>query len=207
MTFLTAQRSGLLAPFALSWSPDGRTLAVLGSRLSAPTGGKQAGQVVFIDVGTGKEVLAVDGGPPLIGVGVTWMDERWLVASMLDRSSAPMQLWLLSYPDGTFHRLSNDLNQYVGVSLTGRRDALVTTRSEFTFGIWTGDSTGAGLSQLVPDTPMRAIRRSVVMDRPSQPSTTTPVNCSPSTAPGETECCWEEGSARCAASRLTAGTL
>ena len=111
--------------------------------------------MVFVDVRTGAEVLTVDAGPPLIGSGIVWLDERWLVASMLDRSSAPMQLWLLSYPDGKFHRLSNDLNQYTNISVTGRRDALVTTRSEFTFGIWTSDASGATWSQVVADTPMK----------------------------------------------------
>jgi dipeptidyl aminopeptidase/acylaminoacyl peptidase len=99
--------------------------------------------------------LTVDAGPPLIGSGIVWLDERWLVASMLDRSSAPLQLWLLSYPDGKLQRLSNDLNQYVGISLTGRRDALVTVRGEFTFGIWTSDASATTWSQVVADTPMK----------------------------------------------------
>jgi dipeptidyl aminopeptidase/acylaminoacyl peptidase len=74
---------------------------------------------------------------------------------MLDRSSAPLQLWLLSYPDGKFHRLSNDLNQYANVSMPGRRDSLVTARSAFTFGVWTSDASAGTWSQVVADTPMK----------------------------------------------------
>jgi hypothetical protein len=111
--------------------------------------------VVFLDVKSGAELSTVDAGPPLIGSGIVWLNERWLAASVLDRSSAPMQLWLLSYPDGKFHRLSNDLNQYNNVSLTGSRDSLVTSRSEFTFGIWTSDASATTWSQVVNDTPMK----------------------------------------------------
>ena len=121
----------------VSWSPDGATLAVLGTRLAAPGGARESGQVVFVDIRSGTEASTADFGPTLMGSGIAWLDGRWLVASTLDRPSAPMQLWLLSYPDGRFHRLSNDLNQYVGLSATSRRDAIVTARSEFVFGIWT----------------------------------------------------------------------
>ena len=152
--FLASRGQGLAIPFTLSWSPDGTTLAVLGSR-TTQDGGRQSGQVVFVDAKTGAELSTVDAGPPLIGAGIVWLDERWLVASMLDRSSAPLQLWLLSYPDGTFHRLSNDLNQYNNVSVNERRDVLVTARSAFTFGVWTSDAAATTWSQVVADTPMK----------------------------------------------------
>ena len=80
-------------------------------------------------------------GPPLPGVSLAWLDQGTLILSLLDRSSAPLQLWLLSYPKGEFSRLTNDPNQYVGLSLTADRNRLVTARSEATFSIWTSDAT------------------------------------------------------------------
>ena len=75
----------------------------------------------------------VEVGPPLPGVSLAWLDEGTLILSLLDRSSAPLQLWLLSYPKGEFSRLTNDPNQYVGLSLTADRSRLVTARSEASF--------------------------------------------------------------------------
>jgi Tol biopolymer transport system component len=146
---------GLFSAFAPSWSPDGKTLALLGGRSGAPDGAGDTGQIVFVDAQTGAEKLAKNVGPPLVGAGLAWLDERWLVVSMLDRSSAPMQLWLLSFPDGEFRRLSNDLSQYIGASLTADRNALVTSRAEFSFDIWASDASANRWTRVVPETPAK----------------------------------------------------
>ena len=64
-------------------------------------------------------------------------------------------MWLLSYPKGEFSRLTNDPNQYVGLSLTADRSRLVTARSEATFSIWTSDATATKWTQTVPTTPQK----------------------------------------------------
>jgi serine/threonine protein kinase/Tol biopolymer transport system component len=131
-----------------AWSPDGRTVAVLGGV------GDSRGQLVFLDTRSGSE-RAVDLGPGLPGVALAWLDGSTLLLSGLDRSSAPLQLWLLSYPQGGFHRLTNDLSQYVGVSLTADRHELVTMRSEAWFSVWTGDARAARWTETVPRTPAK----------------------------------------------------
>ena len=113
-----------------------------------------SGQVVFIDTKTGAE-RAVEIGPPLPGVSLAWLDEGTLILSLLDRSSAPLQLWLLSYPKGEFSRLTNDPNQYVGLSVTADRSRLVTARSEASFSIWTSDASATKWTQTVPTTPQK----------------------------------------------------
>jgi len=145
--FLTITAAGL-GWFAPAWSPDGATVAVLGGRTGF------MGQVVFIDVGNGSQ-RPVDIGPPLPGVSLAWLDEASLILSMLDRSSAPLQLWLLSYPQGAFTRLTNDPSQYVGLSLTADRSRLATARSEASFSIWTSDTTATKWTQTVPTTPQK----------------------------------------------------
>lgn len=133
-----------LAP---AWSPNGKTVAVLG-------GSNNGGQVVLVDVSSGME-RALEHGPPLIGSGLAWLDNDTLIGSMLDRSIAPLQLWLLSVSSGKFSRLSNDVNQYVGVSITKDRDVVVTARTESQFSILASDAAATRWIEEVPSRPMK----------------------------------------------------
>jgi Tol biopolymer transport system component len=146
--FLTIPGTGGLGWYAPAWASDGLTLAVLGGRAGF------TGQVAFIDAKTGSERV-VEIGPPLPAISVAWLDEGTLILSLLDKSSAPLQLWLLSYPQGEFSRLTNDPNQYVGLSVTADRSRLVTARSEASFSIWTSDAGAAKWTQVVPTTPQK----------------------------------------------------
>ena len=130
---------------APAWSSDGATIAVLGGT----AGESPTGQIVFVDVNSGKERTA-DKGPTQMGAGVAWLDDDTLLASMLDRPSAPRQLWLVSPADRTFLRLTNDTNDYRGISVSADGNAVVTARGESSFSIWTKDSTATTWSQAVP---------------------------------------------------------
>ena len=52
------------------------------------------------------------------------------VISRAPETGAPIQLWRLSFPGGQLSRLTNDLSDYVGVSMTADRNSLVTMRSD-----------------------------------------------------------------------------
>lgn len=142
---------GAIGAFVPAWSPDATTIAILGSKGGAPMA---TGQVVFVDVATGSQ-RAVDVGPPLVGSAVGWLDPTTVVVSMLVKSSDPLQLWLMSYPQGSLTRLTNDLNQYAGVSLTSDRNALVTGKSEFSLGIWTGNADATRFDETVATKPIK----------------------------------------------------
>jgi hypothetical protein len=57
------------------------------------------------------------------------------------------------YPDGRLERITNDVNRYVGVSVTADRNALATARSEPRMGIWVGDASGGNAAEIVPALP------------------------------------------------------
>jgi serine/threonine protein kinase/Tol biopolymer transport system component len=139
-----------IGAFVPAWSPDGRTLAVLGSDVAR----QPTGQVVFVDVATGS-TRAINAGPPLIGSALGWLDSTNVLVSMIDKSSAPLQLWQMSFPQGTLTHLTNDLNQYAGVSFTSDRNALVTGRSEFSAGISTSDTAATEWKEVVPTGPIK----------------------------------------------------
>jgi serine/threonine protein kinase/Tol biopolymer transport system component len=145
--------AGGLQAFAPAWSPNGTTIAALGGR-AGRSGERATGQVVFVDTQTGAE-RAVNMGPPLPGTGLAWLDDRTVLLSALDRSSAPLQLWVMSYPDGALRRLTNDTSQYVSPSLTANRSALVVARNDASFSIWTSDATADRWTQTVLTTPAK----------------------------------------------------
>jgi Tol biopolymer transport system component len=134
--------AGATNSFAPAWAADGATIAVLGAD-------GDAGQVVLVDVKTGSE-QAVASGSALAGTGLEWLTNDTLLVSMVDRPSAMLQLWLVSRGGGAHRRLTNDTNEYFGVSVTADRNAVVTARGEYSFDIWTTDAAVIKWSQAIP---------------------------------------------------------
>jgi Tol biopolymer transport system component len=64
-----------------------------------------------------------------------------------DEDSRLSQLWHISYPDGATRRLTNDLNNYGGVSVAVQSDDLVTVRYDQSTNIWSVPGTGAFQTQ------------------------------------------------------------
>jgi len=127
----------LVAP---TWSPDGKIIAY------SP----------FTRVGPSSTLMAtpVDGGSErAIGfhswyyiTGLGWMPNGHGLIAAASAQWLNSQLWHVSYPDGKTRRITNDLNNYLGVSLTGDASGLVTVQSEQTSHLWSvelGDPEGA----------------------------------------------------------------
>jgi Tol biopolymer transport system component len=72
-----------------------------------------------------------------------------------------VQLFRMTYPRGRLSRLTNDLNDYTGISVTADRDSLVTSRRETRASIWVGDGTGQGSSELVSPAPFGGLPMTV----------------------------------------------
>jgi Tol biopolymer transport system component len=75
-----------------------------------------------------------------------WLaDSSGLVIDAPDQASSfSPQLWYVSYPGGEVRRITNDLNQYFGVSLTADSSALVTVQGEVSSSIWVASWGEAG---------------------------------------------------------------
>jgi Tol biopolymer transport system component len=114
-----------------AWSPDGKLIAY-------PAQGSDAnGKTVF-------EVQVADGSVKPIGPqrwrqveNVTWLrDGSGLMFIARESVASPSQIWYLSYPGGLAHRITNDLNDYLSMSLAADSTALVTVKSEQVSNIW-----------------------------------------------------------------------
>ncbi len=127
---------------APDWSPDGKTIAYIAS--SARGGVSRRLAAMPAEGGAEKRI----GTRTWNGISnLEWMpDGRGLMILASEQRGDPAQLWYVSYPGGDARRITNDLNNYSGLSLTADSSALVTVQSESATGIWVvsgGDAASA----------------------------------------------------------------
>lgn len=127
-----------------SWSPDGRMIACVV--------GDSAGGVKFRTVGLGVK----DGAEVMLSQQVwpwarqlVWLSDGsgLLLSACINKGEKRLQLWLLSYPEGAVHRITNDLGSYENtLSLAADSRALLTVQANEYTNLWVapdGDSTRA----------------------------------------------------------------
>ena len=123
-----------------SWSPDGKRVAV--QRISAEGRGEYSLETVAVDSGAEKVLGSSSWANPS---RVTWLhDESGIVfTSLVNQSSFNAQLWKVLYPDGEVERVTNDLNDYNGTSVTSDDSTLATLQLSFASNLWVA-SAGSG---------------------------------------------------------------
>ena len=110
-------------PFGLAWAPDGNVIAC--GVTDAKTG--QA-ELIEVHVADGSEKIIPTGGfrAP---VGISWIqDGRGILLSAVfgaKRGSPTRQVWFVSYPTGELRRVTNDLSDYAGLSVSGDSTSFV----------------------------------------------------------------------------------
>ena len=125
--------------YGLAWSPDGTVVV-------CPAGHWDNGhhlELIAIDVNSGAEQRIGNQSWSSVYQLAWQKDMSALIVSARDRTMAPHQLWRISYPAGEVQRLTNDLNEYRGVSLSGEK--IVTVKTDWTWRMWrsTVDGTSA----------------------------------------------------------------
>jgi eukaryotic-like serine/threonine-protein kinase len=115
-----------------AWSPDGKVIAL-------PAGTNRGGRHMYlaeIRVEDGQERPVSDQKWANIG-RVTWMrDGGGLIVSSTVQGTTNAQVWYIPYPKGSPFRITNDLNDYRDMSLTGDSKALVTVQFEAHVNVW-----------------------------------------------------------------------
>ena len=132
---------------APAWSPDGKTIA-------CPAGSADAGgpymTVLAVGVADGTSRPITPKRWWKVG-SLAWLkDGHGLVFAASEQESSPSQLWYLSYPAGEEHRITNDVNNYDGLSLTADTRTLVTVQSNLLSSIWIGPSGDSNQSVQIP---------------------------------------------------------
>jgi serine/threonine protein kinase/Tol biopolymer transport system component len=115
----------------LAWSPDGKIIAC---GVATPD---DRATVIAVNVADGTQRPITS--RRLADVrNMAWMaDGSGLLLQASDPAEGTQpQLWRLSYPDGEARKLTNDLNNYQGISLAANLNLLVTVKVDYTSNIW-----------------------------------------------------------------------
>jgi Tol biopolymer transport system component/DNA-binding winged helix-turn-helix (wHTH) protein len=132
-----------------AWSPDGRRIAcVYGSLENLNSSTPYLGVTTF-DAGDGAESKVTTERWVNINQ-LAWLpDSTALVMSAAEQELSPSQIWQLSFPSGEARRVTNDLNTYIGASMTADASALITVQTDRAPNIWVAPAGDAARARQV----------------------------------------------------------
>jgi len=133
---LTLTRPESLLQIGPSWSPDGTWIATV--RTSAARKGKSYLSVVSAADGVETPVGAAEWDDI---TSVAWLPDGKGLAVVAAEAGASRQIWLVSYPAGETRKITNDLNNYGGLSLSSDGERLATRQTRRIANLWSVPST------------------------------------------------------------------
>lgn len=118
-----------------AWSPDGATILAPAQSL----GGGPLNFVAAIDAASGS-LTRLEGRWVFLG-DIVWMpDGHSFAVPAAEFGSTGPQIWQVSYPSAERRRVTNDLNNYLGLSVAADGRSLVTVQAENVSNIWIADA-------------------------------------------------------------------
>ena len=127
----------------VAWSPDGKRIATI-ARATDSAGRFQ--NVVEVPVAGGPERVLTSQRWYQIQ-RLAWLaDGSGLLMTAAEKASdaRSRQIWHLSYPGGEARKITNDLNNYAGISLNSDSSVLVTVQENQATDIWVAPEGDAG---------------------------------------------------------------
>ncbi|MBV9923495.1 MAG: PD40 domain-containing protein [Acidobacteria bacterium] len=119
-----------------AWSADGKNVACIYGSTELFDGSSPALGVTTFQVSDGAERRVTEARWADVRQ-LSWLpDGSGLVVSAAEAELSPAQIWLLALPSGEMRRVTNDLNTYLGASLTADGSALVTVQTDRVPNVW-----------------------------------------------------------------------
>jgi Tol biopolymer transport system component/DNA-binding winged helix-turn-helix (wHTH) protein len=121
--------------WTFSWSPDGQVIiCATGETDSA----RQTMGISVVDVQTGAEKLLVKPNWYFIRQ-FEWLPDGKGVLICAKEKLWP-EIWVMSYPGAELHKLTDDLNYYLSISLTAQADKMIAVQSKLASQVWISPS-------------------------------------------------------------------
>lgn len=131
---------GSPASIGLSWSPEHDLVA-------CPVAGLEDGtdrhSITLVDINSRTERDATPHRWSFIQHVVWTPHNAGLVVAGQERQGGPNQLWYVDHPGGAVARITNDLNNYNGVSLSADGSTLATVQSQTSSSVWFAPNSSA----------------------------------------------------------------
>jgi serine/threonine protein kinase/Tol biopolymer transport system component len=120
-------------PVGPAWSSEGDTIAC---PVAGPEGGTDRSKLVLINFNTGAEKDA--SAHRWAGVQqVVWApNNAGLMLTGQEQQGDPNQIWYVKQPGGEVERVTNDLNNYNGLSISSDGATLATVQSQASSSVW-----------------------------------------------------------------------
>ena len=124
-----------------AWSTDGTTIII---RVPASDAEGLYWQMLAIKVKDGAATRIGSQRWASLGQFAWLADESGLIFTASDEPGVPQQIWYITYPGGEARRITNDLNDYRGLSLTADSTALVTVPFDSVSSVWIAPAAQVG---------------------------------------------------------------
>jgi len=131
------------------WSPDGKWIACGYGSIEARGGEDPIIGIAVFSAEDGAETRVTQ--PRWYGLqGMAWLpDSSAVVISTAEQELSPLQLWQIPFPAGEPRRITNDLNTYIGASITRDGAALVTVQTDRVPNVWVAPAGDAARARQV----------------------------------------------------------
>lgn len=123
-----------LSLYGLAWSPDGNMIVCPASYWGK---GFDTNLIGF-DLRNGREQMIGD-QPWYRILQVAWQDDSRLIISAQDYETPTHQLWRIHFPDGARQKLTDNLDDYTAVSLSGEKIVTIRTFTSWRLWVTSGD--------------------------------------------------------------------
>jgi serine/threonine protein kinase/Tol biopolymer transport system component len=142
-TLATSDHSGDVWLFP-AWSPDGKVVACGSMNLAS-----RDEEVVSVDVADGSKRIIPSQIKWARIRSLAWASNSELIVNSAGDQSQTSGLWLISYPAGQARKMTTDLNDFYGASLTADSRMLVSVRVDYSMNLYVGSGSDPGAAKKV----------------------------------------------------------